>query len=140
LNALLKAGAKQTVERQPNEGGASLSVSPVGSATRTREAVQKAVPRLQETASTSAGVFVQRGQACNSCHQQYIPMMALGIARDHGLQRDEQKARDLLSTVWGRPEPGFHQEPTFHPAAAPTLGYKLLGLAMEKAEGNAETD
>jgi ankyrin repeat protein len=140
LNALLKAGAKPAVERLADERGASLSVSPLGGSTRTREAIQKAVPRLQETASTSAGVFVQRGQACNSCHQQYIPMMALGLARDRGLERDEQKARDLLATVLGRPEPGANQEPTFHPAAGPTLGYKLLGLATEGVEPSAETD
>src|SRR5262249_4842390 len=140
VNALLKAGGKPTAQRLPEEPIASMPASVGSDSTRIREAVQKAIPRLQGTASTSASVFVERGQACNSCHQQYIPMMAVGLARDRGLARDDEKAHQLLATVLGRPEPGFHQEPTFHPAAAPTIGYKLLGLAMERVEPSAETD
>jgi ankyrin repeat protein len=105
-----------------------------------RTAVQKAVKPLQDTARLSAAMFAKRSQNCNSCHQQYLPMFAVGLSRLKDVPTDTAAERELITTVLSRPEPYSSFEPVFHPGPAHTLGYALLGLAAEKAEPNSYTD
>lgn len=111
--------------------------------TMVEQAVRAAVPSLERSAIVSAGNFAANGQRCASCHNQYLPAIALSAVKKHGLPRDESVARQLRDDIYNRP---FIQlgreicEPVFHPAPATEFGYALMSLAQEGVSPNRHTD
>ena len=107
--ALRRAGASETV--------------------RVKASVEKALALLQKS-----GAQFNRVSQCSSCHHQFVPQMALGVARTRGLEVDETAAREqvratiaLLATVSGEARTNRDRIPD------PPIGvsYALLGLAAQ---------
>jgi ankyrin repeat protein len=109
-------------------------------------AAEKALAALQTTAARSHEAFVRHvsKQDCVSCHQQYLPMTAVGHARNRSIRFDQEAAReqiDLLDNLRNPSEkPELVVQTLFHPEPAHSFGYRLLGLAAEGVPPSAMTD
>jgi ankyrin repeat protein len=107
---------------------------------------EKALAALQTTAARSREAFVRHvsKQDCVSCHQQYLPMAAIGHARKRSIRFDRDAANVQIDSVvnlrnqFSNPE--LVIQTLFHPAPAHTYGYQLLGLAAEGVPPSAKTD
>ena len=64
-------------------------------------AAEKALAALQATAASSRESFLRHAskQDCVSCHQQYLPMAAVGHARNRSIRFDQEAARELIDVV-----------------------------------------
>jgi ankyrin repeat protein len=145
--ALLRSGARETPSRLPKAAAAPapdqaepVEVDPEAIAT----AVSRAIPPLQKTASGSRASFLRHAsrQDCLSCHQQYLPMAAVGTARALQLPVDEGAAREQVSLSLQHPTlpKDFEAQAVFHPEPAIEAGYHLLGLRLEKQAACDLTD
>jgi hypothetical protein len=101
-----------------------------------QRAVCKSLPLLQQSAET----FTNR-KGCVSCHHQSLVAMAVGLARRHGFEVDEQAASreraNLLGTLERDREKilmGTGVSDELLPA------YSLGGLAAEDQKANSATD
>ena len=103
-----------------------------------RASVAKAVSLLQKSGSQ----FL-RTSGCTSCHHQFLPQMALGVARRRGVSVDETAARQqvdatiaLLKTVHEQALKNRDRIPD------PPIGisYTLIGLAAENYRRDDITD
>src|SRR5262249_11133325 len=107
---------------------------------------EKALAALQTSAARSRESFVRhaRKQDCASCHQQYLPMAAVGHARNRSVRFDHEAAREQIDSLGKLTHPFFGHEviaqPLFHPEPAHTFGYHLFGLAAERVPASATTD
>jgi ankyrin repeat protein len=107
---------------------------------------EKALAALQTTAVSSREAFLRHvsKQDCVSCHQQYLPMAAVGHARNRSIRFDRDAAREQIDLVvdlrnqFSQPE--LVVQTLFHPDPAHTLGYHLLGLVAEGVSPSARTD
>src|SRR5262249_11574171 len=56
-----------------------------------RSAINRAIPPLQETSVESKKAFLRHAshQDCTSCHQQFLPLAAIGLARKQRASLDE---------------------------------------------------
>ena len=108
-----------------------------------RAAISQAIPLLQETSLLSKQAFVQHAshQDCVSCHQQFLPLAALGVARKQ-VTIDEQSERELINLVapGELKNPEIDWEALFHPEPAYTKGYGLFGLAAVDFPASETTD
>ena len=81
-------------------------------------------------------------QDCVSCHQQFLPLAAVGGARKTAVAIDEDSARQLAAMIslgeFKSPEPDW--EALFHPDAAQTKGYDLFAEAVAGLPANEHTD
>jgi cytochrome c5 len=105
------------------------------------EAVERAMPILQSTAATSREAFVKHisKQQCASCHQQYLPMAAVGHARTRSIRIDKDAARKQVELLAYFEED--RGQPVFHPEPAHSYGYEAFALAAEKVPaGGSGTD
>jgi ankyrin repeat protein len=107
---------------------------------------ENALTALQATAARSREAFrrhVSR-QDCVSCHQHYLPMAAVGHARNRSIRFDQEAAREQLDLVVNPRGPftdrEFVVQTLFHPDPAHSFGYQLLGLASEGVPQSAMTD
>ena len=109
-------------------------------------AAEKALAALQATAASSREAFLRHvsKQDCVSCHQQYLPMAAVGHARNRSIRFDREAARELIDVVVTNKSRYDNREliaqTIFHPDAAHGFGYELLGLAAEGVPPSAVTD
>jgi ankyrin repeat protein len=107
---------------------------------------EKAVAALQATAAGSREAFRRHvsKQDCTSCHQQYLPMAAVGHARNRSVRVDREAAREEIDVVLNHRSPYTTREVVlqtlFHPDPAHTSGYQLLGMAAEGVPTSAMTD
>jgi ankyrin repeat protein len=107
---------------------------------------EKALAALQTTAARSRESFLRHvsKQDCASCHQQYLPMAAVGNARNQSVRFDRKAAMAQIDALAKLTNPVSQQEyilqTLFHPDAAHTFGYHLLGFAAEGVPPNAMTD
>lgn len=64
-------------------------------------ATERAIAVLQKTATESVKGFLRQAkkQDCVSCHQQYLPMAAVGHARGRGVHIDEEAAQDQIDLL-----------------------------------------
>jgi ankyrin repeat protein len=109
-----------------------------------RSAISRALTPLQQTSVQSKRAFVEHSshQDCASCHQQFLPLAAIGSARKHEIAVDTEAARQLveivkegdLKNVEGDWQACFHPEPAF------TKGYLLFGFATAELPANERTD
>jgi hypothetical protein len=107
---------------------------------------EKALAALQTTAAKSREAYLRHvsKQDCVSCHQQYLPMAAVGHARNRSICFDQEAAReqiDLLDKLRG---PSFDHErisqTLFHPEPTHTFGYQSFGFVAEGVPPSAKTD
>src|SRR5262249_22518456 len=109
-------------------------------------AAEKALAALQTTAARSRESFLRHvsKQDCVSCHQQYLPMAAVGHARSRSIRFDQDAAREQIELLVDLGRPSAKRERVvqtlFHPDPAHTFGYELLGLAAEGVPPGAMTD
>jgi ankyrin repeat protein len=107
---------------------------------------EKALAALQATAARSREAFLRHvsKQDCVSCHQQFLPMAAVGHARNRSIRFDQQAARELIDLVAKLRSPSFEHEhivqTLFHPAPTHTFGYQLFGFVAESVPPSAKTD
>ena len=109
-----------------------------------RAALNQAVPPLQETALVSKQSFVNHAshQDCTSCHQQYLPLAAIGLARQQHATVDASAEQELVKMV-GAGELKNHEadwSPVFHPDPVFTKGYALFGYANAGLPADEFTD
>jgi ankyrin repeat protein len=106
-------------------------------------AIQRALRTLEESARISKEAFVSHSsqQNCVSCHQQYLPMAAMGYARSSAglISSGEQ---DLIKMI--QEDNRFMAEmilqATFHPEPVHSLGYMLFGWGMKAQPPEPEVD
>ena len=109
-------------------------------------AAEKALAALQATAASSRAAFLRHvsKQDCVSCHQQYLPMAAVGHARNRSIRFDREAAGELIDAVVTNKSRHDNREliaqTIYHPDAAHGFGYELLGLAAEGVPPGAVTD
>jgi ankyrin repeat protein len=109
-------------------------------------AAEKALAVLQTTAARSREAFLRHvsKQDCVSCHQQYLPMAAVGHARNRSIRFDRDAAREQVDLLVNLGDPYAKRElvvqALFHPDPAHTFGYESLGLAAEGVRPSAMTD
>jgi hypothetical protein len=106
-----------------------------------RIAINDALAPLQETSIQSKRAFVNHGskQDCVSCHQQFLPLAAIGVAKRQQATIDSQAEQELINMVQAGELKNFEfdWQSLFHPDAVHTKGYALLGL---DAEGMAPSE
>ena len=107
-------------------------------------AVAEALPPLQVTSIESKQAFVKHTsrQDCTSCHQQYMPMAAVGLAKKLDVAVDKSAEDELVKIVSAGElkNPEFDWETLFHPDGVQTKGYALLGYACDNLPSNEFTD
>jgi ankyrin repeat protein len=107
---------------------------------------EKALAALQPTAAQSRESFRRHisKQDCASCHQQYLPMAAVGHARNRSVRFDQVAAREQIEAHAKLTNRVFHYEyiiqTLFHPEPAHGFGYHLFGLVAEGVPPSAATD
>jgi hypothetical protein len=107
---------------------------------------ERALAALQTTAAKSREAFGRHvsKQACVSCHQQYLPMAAIGHARNRSMRFDQDAARVQIDLVVNLRNQFFKPElvvqTLVHPEPTHTFGYQLLGFAAEGVPPSAKTD
>jgi ankyrin repeat protein len=107
-------------------------------------AITQAIPPLQKTSLESKRAFVNHSsrQDCTSCHQQLLPMAALGFAKKAQAPVNLDQERQLIEMV-GQGEmknPEVDWEPLFHPEAVYTKGYALFAYSAEQLPSSQMTD
>src|SRR5262249_28075573 len=142
--ALVAAGAKDSPAAQAEKPATPQRTLPKNLDHSTVTAsVETALAALQTTAAKSRRSFIRHvgKQDCASCHQQYLPMAALGHARNRSVRFDEEAARKQIKALAKLGSPFFKQEyttqTTVHPDPAHTFGYRLFGLVAEGAPPSA---
>src|SRR5262245_52711790 len=107
---------------------------------------EKALAALQTTATKRREPFLRHvsKQDCASCHQQYLPMAAVGHARNRSVRFDQKAAREQIDALAKLTNPVSQHEyilqTLFHPDPAHTFGYHLLGFVAEVVPPSAMTD
>ena len=109
-----------------------------------RAAISRAVPPLQETSIKSKRSFVshESHQDCISCHQQLLPMAAIGFARKQQVNVDRDAEQQLVKMVRAGElkNTEVDWQPLFHPDPVYTKGYELFGCAAEDLPADESTD
>lgn len=145
LTTLLGAGAtNETPDRIRKLTPPARDLPERLDAATVRLALNQAVPPLQETALVSKQSYLNHAskQDCTSCHQQYLPLAAVGLARQQHVHVDAAAAEALAKMV-GAGELKNHEAdwtPVFHPDPAFTKGYALFGYANAGLPADEFTD
>lgn len=108
-----------------------------------RPAVENVLPRLQKTAGDSRAAFLKHltKQDCTSCHQQNLPMRAIGLARSRQVAMDAAAATQQIDLVLERSVPReYTLQAIFHPEPVHSYGYALFGALAESQPANTFTD
>jgi ankyrin repeat protein len=145
VDALVAAGAKEEPQREKSATPHRTLAERIEDSTLIA-AAERAIAALQATAARSRESFVRHvsRQDCVSCHQQYLPMAALGHARNRSIRFDQDAARDQIDMVvnlgnqFSKPE--LVVQALFHPDPAHSYGYQSLGLVAEGIPPSAVTD
>ncbi len=118
-------------------GTAAATAEPIDRAT-VQPAVEKALRLLQP-----AGPQFFDKSGCISCHNQSLPAMAVGLARERGFAVDERLARQTLKAniaVLGPHRENLLQSINSVPATSEVSSYALLGMAADKHPADTLTD
>jgi hypothetical protein len=109
-----------------------------------RSAVSLALAPLQASSLESKRAFVNHSshQDCTSCHQQFLPMAAIGFAKKMGIPVDVSAERQLIAMVAAGDlrNPEADWEPLFHPEPVFSKGYALFGCRAEELPATEKTD
>ncbi len=154
VQALLKAGAKDApaparsgkAPKQPAENSGGKTVA---------EAIQQALPPLTKTAEESVSTYLRHAsnQDCVACHQQQLPLAAIGLANSRHFTTDRDAVRhqlELLQKDFSAAHIKQGEElvtilevdlqTTFHPEPAIFAGYASLALSVEHEPASTATD
>jgi ankyrin repeat protein len=107
---------------------------------------EQALAALQMSAVKSRESFARHvsKQDCASCHQQYLPMAAVGHARNRSVRFDREAAREQIDALARVTNPfseyEFVTQTLFQPEPAHSFGYHLFGLVAEEVPPSAATD
>lgn len=144
LQALSPSGLVPAQRREESAPTAQPVAGERVSQTQVRAALEKAVALLQGTAIESKQAYLRHAskQDCTSCHQQYLPMAAVALAKQKSVTVDAEKDRQLLAMVAQGEFKDFEfdWEPLFHPDLAFTKGYTLLAYSLAGLPADALTD
>lgn len=145
LASLKAAGTTaETPDRIPSPTPPSRNLPKTLDAATVRSAVAKALPPLQETSIESKKAFVNHAskQDCVSCHQQFLPMAAIGCAKKQNVPVDKESEEQLIEMVRAGELKNVDTDwqALFHPEAVHTKGYALLGWAAEDLPANETID
>ena len=98
-----------------------------------RLALDHALPPLQESSIVSKKSFAEHAshQDCTSCHQQYLPLAAIGLAKQQHAKVDAAAEQQLVKMVSAGELKNYEADwlPVFHPDPSFTKGYALFGYA-----------
>ncbi|HVW38272.1 MAG TPA: c-type cytochrome domain-containing protein, partial [Pirellulales bacterium] len=145
VEALIAAGAKEPPPGEKFSARRRKAPEKIDDAALIASA-EKAVATLQTTASRSRESFLKHvsHQDCTSCHQQYLPMAAVGHARNRSVRFDEQAAGEQIALLTSAKDLPFQDEfsaqSLFHPEPAFGFGYELMGMLAEKIPPSLATD
>ena len=145
VNALVAAGAKDQPPPEPIATPKCALPLEIDHSTIITSA-ERALAALQTTAAKSREAFLRHAskQDCVSCHQQYLPMAAVGHARNRSIRFDRDAATEQIDLIVNLKEsvrqPEFVVQTLFHPDPAHTFGYQLLGFVAEGVPSSALTD
>lgn len=145
LRALIGAGATNESPisaRSPEPPRRDLPAEP--GVEVIRAAVAAAVAPLERSALESQANFREHSskQDCTSCHQQYLPSIALGTSRTHRLTDQTRGEVQLIEMLQNgdRLPLEIALEPVFHPEPAHGYGYLLFAYAAEQLPPTDATD
>ncbi len=146
VDALVAAGAKD--QPQPEKIATPHRALPENLEDSTLIAsAEKALSVLQASATSSREAFVRHAskQDCVSCHQQYLPMAAVGHARNRSIRFDQEAAREQINLLRDLVRNPFENrervvQTLFHPDPAHSFGYRLFGFVAEGVPPDAMTD
>ena len=142
---LLGAGATNTTPDQVEVKTPPTRELPVVlDAATLRASIARAMPPLQTTSIKSKEAFVRHSsrQDCTTCHQQYLPLAAIGYARKQFVPVDTDAEQRLIKMVreGELKNPEVDWQALFHPDAVYTKGYELLGFASAEVPADETTD
>ncbi|MDB6026392.1 MAG: hypothetical protein JWM68_2615 [Verrucomicrobiales bacterium] len=145
VKALVSAGATNETPDEPRVVTPPQRDLPVSLQQKNfKTAVASAIPALQKTSLESKQAFVKHTsrQDCTSCHQQHLPLAAIGLAKQLNVEVDKSAEDELVKMVAGGEFKNFEfdWEALFHPDGVQTKGYSLLGYASEHLPANEFTD
>jgi len=145
LELLARAGATNaTQDSVPVKAPPARSLPEKFDAATTRAAMALALPPLQHTSIKSKDSFVnhESKQDCTSCHQQYMPMAAIGLARRQSVPVDRESEQKLVAMVREGEikDPEVDWQALFHPDAVMTKGYELFAYGVQELSADASTD
>ncbi len=145
VKALLAAGATNETPDNISSVTAPARAIPARLDTATiRSAMARAVAPLQVTAIESKKAFVSHSshQDCVSCHQQYLPLAAISLARKQNVPVDRDAEQELIKLVSGGELPliEIDWQPLFHPDPAYSKGYSFLAFSAADLPASEFTD
>ena len=109
-----------------------------------RSAMSQALVPLQESSIISKQSFVNHAsrQDCTSCHQQYMPLAAIGAAKRSKATVNSDLEQQLVAMI-SQGELKNHEadwEALFHPDAVFTKGYTLFGYSVAQLPADELAD
>jgi hypothetical protein len=144
LAALTTAGATNATPDRATPTPPSRIVPDRLDSETVRAAIRRAIPPLQKTSLESKKSFVRHGskQDCTSCHQQYLPLAAIGFAKRQQVPVDREAEEQLIAMVRSGAikDPEADWQSLFHPEPVHSKGYELFGFAAEELPASVETD
>jgi len=134
VKALLAAGATNETPDTISSATAPARTIPAQIDNSTlRSAMARAVAPLQVTSIESKKFFVDQSlhQNCVSCHQQYLPLTAISLARKQNVTVDLAAEKELIKMVSGGEVPMSEMDwqALFHPDPAYSKGYSMLAFS-----------
>ena len=149
LAMLANAGASNAVSEKASVDAPPVRTLPKHFDVATmRSVVSQAVVPLQETSIKSKQYFVSHSsrQDCISCHQQLLPMAAIGLARKQRVPVDQEAEQQLVKMVIKGEFNGeikrneVDWQALFHPDAVFTKGYEVLAVASQDLPADESID
>ena len=109
-----------------------------------RAAISQAIVPLQESSIISKQSFVNHAskQDCTSCHQQHLPLAAVGAAKRSKASVNSELEKQLVEIMNKGDLKTFEPdwEALFHPDTVYTKGYTLFGYAGAELPADELTD
>ena len=145
VDALVAAGAKDQPPPEPIATPKRALPVELNDSTIITSA-EKALAALQTTAAKSREAVLRHAskQNCVTCHQQSLPMAAVGKARNRSIRFDQDAAREqinlLLNSGNRYDNPELVVQTVFRPDPALSFGYRLFGFVAEGVPASAMTD
>ena len=145
IDALVKGGAtSETPDRVRKVDPPARQLPEALDDADLRAAINAAMPPLHLSSLVSKESFVKHEsrQDCTSCHQQHLPMAAMGLAREFGAQvnRDDEAALIEIVRQGDSKDAEADWQALFHPDAVMTKGYELFAYAGGRLAADYKSD